>query len=257
MHPFVVRRTVPGTAVGTTTGSTPRPAHRGASTARPRLLALLGAAALATTALPGCAALNTNKERGAAIGAATGAAAGAMVGRSNGSTSRGAILGAVVGGAAGAVIGHQMDQRAKELEQTIAGARVERVGEGILVTFDSGILFDFDSDALREPARANLRELARNFDRYPDSDLLIVGHTDARGDDDYNLGLSTRRASAAASFLAAQGVPRARIRTAGKGEGEPVAQNDSDDGRQQNRRVEVAITASEAARARARQQAGD
>jgi outer membrane protein OmpA-like peptidoglycan-associated protein len=241
MHPSVVSRSTPAIAP---------------SAARRTLTLALGAATLASTALAGCASFNTNKERGAAIGAATGAAAGVLVGRSNGSTARGAIIGAAVGGAAGAVIGHQMDQRAKELEQTIAGARVERVGEGILVTFDSGILFDFNSDALREPARANLRELARNFGRYPDSELLIVGHTDARGEDAYNRTLSERRAAAAASFLAAQGVPRARIQTAGKGEAEPVAQNDNDDGRQQNRRVEVAITASEAARARARQQAG-
>ncbi len=219
-----------------------------------RTALIFGTASLAIGST-GCATLESSKGKGAVIGATTGAVAGGLIGRSNGSTSRGAIIGAAVGGAAGAIIGHQMDQRAKTLEQTIAGARIERVGEGILVTFDSGLLFDFDSDVLREPARANLRELAANFSRYPDSDLLIVGHTDAQGEDAYNQRLSERRAASAASYLAAQGVPRDRVRTAGRGEGEPVAQNDSDDGRQQNRRVEVAITASAAARAQAQRQA--
>ncbi|MGZ8414845.1 MAG: OmpA family protein [Gemmatirosa sp.] len=220
-----------------------------------RRTALIFGAASLTIGSTGCASLGSSKGKGAVIGATTGAVAGGLIGRSNGSTSRGAIIGAAVGGAAGAIIGHQMDQRAKTLEQTIAGARVERVGEGILVTFDSGLLFDFDSDVMREPARANLRELAANFSRYPDSDLLIVGHTDAQGEDVYNQRLSERRASSAATYLAAQGVPRERVRTAGRGEVEPVAQNDSEDGRQQNRRVEVAITANAAARAQAQRQA--
>ncbi len=203
-----------------------------------------------------CATLQSSKGRGAVIGAATGAAAGGLIGRSNGSTSRGAIIGAAVGGAAGAIIGHQMDQRAKTLEQNIAGARVERVGEGILVTFDSGLLFDFDSDVLREPARANLRELAASFARYPDTDLMIVGHTDAQGEDAYNLRLSERRAAAAMAYLQQQGVAASRIRTAGRGEMEPIAPNDTEAGQQQNRRVEVAIFANETARAEARRQAG-
>ena len=216
---------------------------------------LAAALALGSVALDACASLN-NKERGAIIGAATGAAAGAAVGSKNGGTARGAIIGAAVGGTAGAVIGHQMDQRAKELQQNIKGARVERVGEGILVTFDSGLLFDFNSDVLRDAARANLRELATSFDKYPDTDLMIVGHTDSVGDDAYNQRLSERRASAAAAFLAQQGVPNARIRTAGRGEGEPVASNDSEAGRQANRRVEVAIYASEKLRAEALRSSG-
>jgi outer membrane protein OmpA-like peptidoglycan-associated protein len=219
-----------------------------------RTALVFGAASLAVGSTA-CASLESSKAKGAVIGATTGAVAGGLIGRSNGSTSRGAIIGAAVGGAAGAIIGHQMDQRAKTLEQNIKGARVERVGEGILVTFDSGLLFDFDSDVLREPARANLRELAANFSRYPDSDLLIVGHTDAQGEDAYNQRLSERRASSAASYLAAQGVAREHVRTAGRGESEPVAQNDTDANRQANRRVEVAITASEAAKAQAQRQA--
>jgi outer membrane protein OmpA-like peptidoglycan-associated protein len=221
-----------------------------------RRTALVASAAALAVGGTGCAALNTNKERGAVIGAAAGAAAGGLIGRSNGSTSRGAIVGAAVGGAAGAIIGHQMDQRAKQLEQNIPGARVERVGEGILVTFESGLLFDFDSDELREPARANLRELAASYTKYPDTDLMVVGHTDAQGEDAYNQRLSERRAASAAAYLTQRGVPGARIRTAGRGETEPVALNDSDANRQANRRVEVAIYASEALKQQARQQAG-
>lgn len=205
----------------------------------------------------GCATINTRKEQGAAVGAVAGAAAGTLIGRANGSTARGAIIGAVLGGAAGAVIGHQMDQRAKELEQRIAGARVERVGEGILVTFESGLLYDFNSSAVKPTAQANLRELARNYTKYGDTELLIVGHTDSVGTAEYNAALSQRRADAAAAFLASQGVPRARIRTAGRGQSEPVALNDTEAGRAQNRRVEVAIVASESLKAQARQQAGD
>lgn len=208
---------------------------------------------LVTTTLSGCQSLN-RKEQGAVIGAAAGGAVGAAVGRANGSTAKGAILGAVVGGAAGAVIGHQMDQAAKKIEQQVAGATVERVGEGIQVTFASGLLFDTDSDRIRAQAAENLRNLARTLTEYPDTDLLIVGHTDARGEDAYNQALSERRARATADFLTTQGVTRSRLRTAGRGEVEPVAENTTDSGLQKNRRVEVAIYANEQMKAKARGQ---
>jgi outer membrane protein OmpA-like peptidoglycan-associated protein len=217
----------------------------------PLLVSVVGLGA----GLTGCASLS-NKERGAIIGAGTGAAAGGLIGNSNGSTTRGAIIGAVVGGAAGAIIGHQMDQQAKELDQNIAGAKVERVGEGIQVTFDSGLLYDFNSNVVRPEARTNLRELAKSLSKYPDSNLLIAGHTDSVGTDDYNQRLSERRAQAAADYLVSQGVDRARINTRGLGEAEPVAANATDEGRQQNRRVEVAIYANEKLRQSAAQQAG-
>jgi outer membrane protein OmpA-like peptidoglycan-associated protein len=204
-------------------------------------------ATLGVATLSGCASLN-NKERGGIIGAASGAAVGGVIGRNNGSTAKGAIIGATVGGAAGMIIGHRMDRQARELAQNIPGAKVERVGEGIQVTFDSGLLYDYDSDAVREEARANLRNLAASLAKYPGSDLLIVGHTDDRGTDDYNQRLSERRARAAADYLASQGVARARIATRGLGEAEPVAENATASGQQQNRRVEVAIYASEAYR---------
>ena len=213
--------------------------------------------ALAGTVLmsaAGCASLNKTQE-GGLIGAGAGAVVGGVIGNQTGSTARGAIIGAVLGGAAGALIGRQMDRQAQELRQNIPGARVERVGEGIQVTFESGLLFDFDSDAIRGDARHNLDELARSLNRYPDTELLIVGHTDAIGTQGYNQDLSERRAASAADFLHSRGVDR-RIETEGRGEMEPVASNQDDEGRQRNRRVEVAIYASSALRERALDQAG-
>lgn len=201
-----------------------------------------------------CASMN-QKEKGAVIGGAAGAAAGAAIGNANGSTAKGAIIGAAIGGAAGAIIGHQMDQQAKEIKQGIPGAIVERVGEGLQVTFASGLLFDTDSDVLNSAARQNLSSLASSLDKYPGTDLLIVGHTDAVGTDSYNLSLSERRAAAVTNYLASQNVTRARLRPAGRGESEPVAANDTDTGRAQNRRVEVAIYANDSLKTQAAKQA--
>lgn len=214
---------------------------------------LLLASLASLVATSACASLN-KKETGAIIGAASGAAVGGMVGRANGSTAKGAIIGAAVGGAAGAVIGHQMDQQAKEIKQNIPGAVVERVGEGLQVTFESGLLFDYDSDVLRPAARQNLATLASSLEKYPNTDLLIVGHTDSIGSDAYNQGLSERRAAAAATYLVGQGVTRTRLRSTGRGETEPVVPNDTDADRQKNRRVEVAIYASEAMKEAAKNQ---
>ncbi|MEO7867436.1 MAG: OmpA family protein [Candidatus Eisenbacteria bacterium] len=213
-------------------------------------------AALAALILASCAscAMN-NRGKGAVIGATAGGIAGGLIGNNNGSTTRGAIIGAVIGGAAGVIIGNQMDQQAKELEQNIPGATVERVGEGIQVTFESGLLFAFNSDVIQSQARTNLTELANSLSRYDKSSLMIVGHTDDVGSDAYNEDLSQRRASAAANYLRTRGVSRS-IATRGVGEREPVATNTTDAGRQKNRRVEVAIYASEALQDQARRQAG-
>jgi outer membrane protein OmpA-like peptidoglycan-associated protein len=189
-----------------------------------------------------------NRETGAVVGAAAGGAVGGVIGTQSGSTARGAIIGAVVGGAAGAIIGHQMDQQAEELEAGVPGAIVERVGEGIHITFPSGLLFDFDSNAIRPDAAAHLRTLASSLDEYPDTQLLIVGHTDSVGNESYNQDLSVRRATAAMAFLTGQGVAQQRVHASGRGEMEPLATNETEAGRQANRRVEVAIFASEAAR---------
>jgi outer membrane protein OmpA-like peptidoglycan-associated protein len=205
------------------------------------------------TLITGCAGMS-NKQKGAVIGATGGAVLGGAVGSRNGSTAKGAIIGAAVGGAAGALIGRRMDRQAQELARTIPGATVERVGEGIQVTFASGLLYDFDSDVVKPTARENLRNLAASLDEYPDTDLLIVGHTDSVGADAYNQRLSERRARAAADYLVSQGVNGGRIRTRGLGESEPKASNATDAGRAENRRVEVAIYASEALQQQARQQ---
>jgi outer membrane protein OmpA-like peptidoglycan-associated protein len=200
------------------------------------LLLVLAASGTAS----GCASAGA-KEKGAVIGATSGGVLGGVIGRNSGSTAKGAILGAAVGGAIGAVIGHQMDQQAKKIEQQVVGATVERVGEGIQVTFTSGLLFDFDSDKIRADAASNLRKLAQSLIEYPKSDLLIVGHTDSVGDDGYNQTLSEKRARATADYLVSQGVARGRLKTSGRGELEPIANADDE----KNRRVEVAIFASE------------
>src|SRR5687767_863632 len=193
----------------------------------------------------GCASWG-NREKGAVIGAAAGAGVGAAIGKS----ARGAIIGAVLGGAAGAVIGHQMDQQAKELDDNIEGATVTRIGEGIAVSFASGILYPFDSDQILPAGRANLDELALSLQRYPNSSLTIVGHTDSVGTDSYNMALSQRRAQAASAYLQSKGIAGSRITALGRGESEPIASNSTEAGRQQNRRVEVAIYASEEYRQR-------
>ena len=213
-------------------------------------------AALPIVAQAACQSLQTKEEKGAVIGAVGGGAVGAAVGKATGSTARGAIIGAAVGGAAGAIIGHQMDQKAKEIQGKVAGAEVTRVGEGLVVTFASGLLFDFDSDRLRAESKKNLDNLASSLSDFGDSKLLLVGHTDSQGADQYNLDLSRRRADAVASYLESKSVNAARVQTSGRGETEPVASNDTDDGRQQNRRVEVAIYASDKMKTEAKALAG-
>ncbi|MDZ4258670.1 MAG: OmpA family protein [Gemmatimonadales bacterium] len=198
----------------------------------------------------GCA---TKAQTGVIVGAGGGAVVGGAIGKVAGSTAKGAIVGAVVGGVAGGLIGARMDRQAKELEQNIKGATVERVGEGIQVTFASGLLYDFDSDAVKLDARTNLRELALSLDKYPGTEVIIIGHTDAVGTESYNQALSERRSRAAASYLMSQGVDGTRIGARGLGEMEPIASNDTEAGRAVNRRVEVAIYASEAYREQVRQ----
>ena len=212
----------------------------------------LATTTIAVLLIPGCAALQSNKAKGAVIGATTGAAAGAVVGNQTGSTARGAIIGAVVGGTAGAVIGHQMDQKAKEITASVPGATVTRVGEGLVVTFDSGLLFDFDSDKLKPEAKTNLDNLAANLATFGDSKLLLVGHTDSVGTASYNQALSERRAVAVGTYLTLKGVPSARVAATGRGETEPIQPNASEAGRAANRRVEVAVTAGEKMKADAK-----
>ncbi len=204
--------------------------------------------------LGGCSSLS-DTQKGAIIGAGAGAAGGAAVGSAAGGTAEGTIIGAVVGGTAGAIIGRRMDKKAEELDEELENADVERVGEGIKVTFDGGILFDFDSAGLRDEARANLSEFATSMKEFEDTKILIVGHTDSKGPADYNRELSERRAGSAADLLRGRGIQDRRITAVGRGETEPVATNDTEAGRQQNRRVEIAVYANEEYRERAREQA--
>jgi outer membrane protein OmpA-like peptidoglycan-associated protein len=189
----------------------------------------------------GCQANNTTK--GGAIGAGVGGAIGGVIGNQSDNTAVGAIIGATVGGAAGALIGREMDKQAEELKRDLKGAKVERVGEGIKITFDSGLMFDLDSYLLKAETRDNLTELSKTLQKYDDTNILIEGHTDNTGTEVYNMNLSQKRASNVAKYLKDQGVKSGRVITEGYGENQPLASNETTEGRQNNRRVEVAIYA--------------
>ncbi len=203
----------------------------------------------------GCASMS-RKEKGAVIGGASGAAIGAAIGDAAGNTAVGAILGAVIGGAAGAYIGNYMDNQAEEMERDLEGATIERVGEGIKVTFDSGILFEVNKATLQPASQANLEQLATILNKYEDTDVLIEGHTDATGSEEYNLTLSEQRAQSVANFLAGLQVDATRFTIMGYGEGQPVADNASVEGRQANRRVDLAIMANDKLKKTAEAKAG-
>ncbi len=192
----------------------------------------------------GCASMS-NKQKGGIIGAGSGAVIGGVIGNQAGNTAVGAIIGAAVGGAAGVWIGSYMDKQAAEIERDLEGATVERIGEGIKITFASGILFAVDKSELQPQAKQNLTELAVILQKYPDTAILIEGHTDSSGSDDYNLGLSRNRAQAVANFLQGQQVLPTRFTIMGYGESQPVADNATAEGRAANRRVELAIMAND------------
>jgi len=192
------------------------------------------------------ASCNTSKTfKGGAIGAGTGGAIGGLIGSKSDNTAKGAILGAVIGGSAGALIGNYMDKQAEELEQDLEGADIERVGEGIKITFDSGILFGFDSSELTYASKTNIAELSETLKKYEDTEILIEGHTDSKGSESYNQELSERRAGSVAGELRSLGVAASRISEVGYGEEMPIADNSTEEGRSQNRRVEVAIFAND------------
>ncbi len=203
----------------------------------------------------GCADWNRTK-KGAAIGAGAGGVAGGVIGYATGYTVAGILIGAVVGGAAGAYIGNYMDKQAAEIERDIEGAKVERVGEGIKITFSSGILFDVDKSDLKSQYRSELTELSKILNKYEDTNIMLVGHTDSTGSEEYNLELSKQRAGSVANYLATQNVNSARFTTDGLGESQPVATNDTEAGRAQNRRVEVAIWANDKVKKVAKEKTG-
>jgi len=200
----------------------------------------------------GCAGWSRT-QKGAAIGAGAGGVVGGVIGHAAGSTVAGVLIGAAVGGGAGALIGNYMDKQAAEIERDIAGARVERIGEGIKITFSSGIMFDVDKAQVKDQYKGELSELARILNKYPDTNILLEGHTDSTGPEDYNLELSKDRAHSVALYLTTQQVDPARFSTTGYGESQPVASNETPQGRAQNRRVEVAIWANEKLKKAARE----
>jgi outer membrane protein OmpA-like peptidoglycan-associated protein len=189
-------------------------------------------------------ACNTNRAtKGAVIGGSVGGVAGGLIGKKSGNTAIGILIGAAVGGTAGALIGNYMDKQAAEIRKDMRNATVERVGEGILITFDSGLLFDVDSYQIKGATRDNLNQLAATLKKYDDTEILIEGHTDNTGSDDHNQKLSESRAKSVSGYLTGQGVLPSRVTPVGYGERQPVEDNATASGKQANRRVEVAIYA--------------
>jgi len=193
---------------------------------------------------------NTNKtQRGAGIGAVAGAVLGGVLGNNlgkGGKGAMGAVLGGVVGGVAGGVIGNKMDKQAREIDAALPGAEVVRVGEGIkLVLNENAVRFDTNKSSLTAMAKANLDKLVPVFAEYPDTNITIYGYTDSTGPADYNLKLSGDRAASVRNYLNRKGVSSSRFQVTGLGIADPIASNETVDGRSQNRRVEFAITAND------------
>lgn len=189
---------------------------------------------------------NTNKsQRGAAIGAVAGAGLGALIGKNN--RALGAIVGGAVGGTAGAIIGKKMDDQAKKIEEVMPGAEVVRSEEGIQVILDenSEVRFEYNKSSLTESAKENLDRVIEIFNEYPLTDILIVGHTDNVGSQEFNQPLSLKRAKSVSDYLTARGISSDRIVYEGAGKLEPRYSNETAEGRAGNRRVEFAITANE------------
>ena len=203
------------------------------------------AIALIAVLVMATASCSTRKGTGAAVGAGSGAVIGGIIGNQTGNTALGAIIGAAVGGAAGAYIGNYMDKQAEEIERDLEGATIERVGEGIKITFDSGILFDVGKADLQGASQINLTNLATILQKYEDTDILIEGHTDADGSDEFNLNLSQARAQSVANYLGGLQVSPVRFTIMGYGESQPVATNETVVGKAANRRVELAIMAND------------
>ena len=202
----------------------------------------------------GCSSLNKT-QKGGAVGVTAGGAMGAVIGRASGNTALGAIIGATVGGATGAVIGHQMDKQAEEIKKTVPDAKVERVGEGIIVEFNSAVLFGFDKSSLSTEAKTNLDKLVVVLNTYPETDIQVQGHTDNKGSVTYNKKLSVRRAAAVSDYLRNSRIATNRTSIIGYGETVPKYDNNTVEGQTQNRRVEFLITANEKMKAEAEKEA--
>jgi len=191
--------------------------------------------------LAGCSSMN-KQQKGTAIGAAGGAALGALVTKGS---IWGILAGAAIGGAAGNLIGKKMDAQAKELTQAVPTAQVERVGEGINMTFESGLMFKINSAEINESYKDDLTSATAVFAKYPETNLIIEGHTDDTGKDEFNMALSEKRAKAVSEFLKSKGIAASRITEKWYGESQPKYPNDTEENRVKNRRVEIAVIANE------------
>lgn len=208
----------------------------------------------------------SHQDKGVVVGATSGAVIGGILGNNVGSgnnTALGAIIGAAVGGVAGGIIGNKMDRQAEKIQKEIPGAKVERIGEGIDVTFDennpdgskAGVYFETNKFDISSNSKLALDKLQKIFAEYPETNILVEGHTDDVGTDAYNLTLSEKRAIAVSSYLKQAGVSSSRIITKFYGESQPKVANDSDANRAMNRRVQFVITANEKMKAEAKKEA--
>lgn len=197
----------------------------------------------------------TKTQKGAAGGTVAGGAMGAVIGKASGNTALGAIIGAAAGGATGAVVGRQMDKQAEKIKATVPDAKVERIGEGIVVEFSSDILFAFDQSNLSYNSQNTLDKLVLVLKDYPDTNIEMQGHTDSKGSVNYNQSLSVRRATSVSHYLSGEGINTNRLTVKGFGETEPKYDNDTVEGRTQNRRAEFVITANEKMKAEAEKEA--
>jgi outer membrane protein OmpA-like peptidoglycan-associated protein len=211
----------------------------------------------------GCNAVknSNNTQKGVAIGAVAGGVLGAVLGNNigkGGNGALGAVLGGVIGGVAGGVIGNKMDKQAREIETALPGATVERVGEGIKLTLgENSVRFDTNKSTLTPAAKANLDRLVPVFQSYADTDIVIYGYTDSTGSVEYNQTLSEQRAASVKAYLSSKGLNTARFTTTGLGIADPIATNETPEGRSQNRRVEFAITANQKMIEDAKKEAGN
>lgn len=203
-----------------------------------------------------------NKQKGAVIGAASGAVIGAILGNNigkGGNGEIGAVIGGVVGGGAGVLIGNRMDKNAQKIEEEIPGAQVERVDDNIVVTFDenSGVYFDTNKFNINANSAATLDKLAGVLMEYPDTDVLVIGHTDSTGSASYNMTLSKNRANAVTDYFTySKNLARSRFSTNWYGEQSPIADNSTAAGRAQNRRVNIVLVPNEKMKQEAMKQAG-
>ena len=214
------------------------------------------AVALFGFVIAGCKTASRS-QKGAAIGAAGGSVVGAVIGKAAGNTAMGAIIGATVGGVTGAVIGRKMDKQAEEMQKVLKDdAEVRREGEGIVINFKEKVLFAFNSADLGGNAQANLGKLVDVLNRYPNTNIQVIGHTDSIGTAAYNQILSERRANSVVSYLQSHNITSSRLSAKGMGQTDPIASNSTEEGRAQNRRVEFVITANEQMKAEAKKEAG-